>query len=198
MEINTISGLPAHVLIVHAVVVLVPLAAAFTVVAALSPAARRHLGLFFVGFTLVATVSVPLAVQSGEALEKQLPDTKLLATHTGLGESLTPWAAALGLSLLLLVALDVYRRTVVAAGREDMSVNRVERRLTGLLPAAARRPGERRWLRPLAAVAVGLALITSAGSLVTVVRIGDSGARAAWAQRPDLAPVGSPAGTQRE
>ena len=42
MEIQSLFGLPAHPLIVHAAVVLLPLAAICTVVTAAVPRTRRH------------------------------------------------------------------------------------------------------------------------------------------------------------
>ena len=41
---TTVRGLPLHVLVVHAVVVLVPAAAFGTLLCALWPAVRRHFG----------------------------------------------------------------------------------------------------------------------------------------------------------
>lgn len=40
---GTVNGLPAHILLVHAIVVLLPLAALLLVLTALWPAARRRL-----------------------------------------------------------------------------------------------------------------------------------------------------------
>ncbi len=42
MEINSLFGLPAHPLVVHAAVVLLPLAAIATILTAAIPASRRH------------------------------------------------------------------------------------------------------------------------------------------------------------
>ena len=43
MTLTTISGLPAHALLVHAMVVVAPLTALLGILCALWPAARRHL-----------------------------------------------------------------------------------------------------------------------------------------------------------
>jgi hypothetical protein len=51
MDFPTIGGLPAHPLIVHATVVLVPLAAAAVALHAFWPAARARLGLVTLGTT---------------------------------------------------------------------------------------------------------------------------------------------------
>src|SRR3954467_12720153 len=68
-----VFGLPTHVLLVHAVVVLVPLAVLGAVVIAVWPAARRRYGWLVVAVTVVATATVPLATEAGEALEHALP-----------------------------------------------------------------------------------------------------------------------------
>src|SRR3954462_15316089 len=79
-------GLPTHILVVHAVVVFVPLAALGVVVIAVWPRARRRYGWLVLAVTVVATVSVPIATNAGEALEHALPRTAALETHTRLGD----------------------------------------------------------------------------------------------------------------
>ena len=58
MELETLFGLPAHPLIVHAAVVLVPLAAIGTIVIAVSAKARLHIGWIVVALTASAFVFV--------------------------------------------------------------------------------------------------------------------------------------------
>ncbi|WP_433502372.1 hypothetical protein ACQP04_21600 [Pseudonocardia halophobica] len=53
---TTVAGLPAHILLVHAVVVLVPLTALLLVVESLWPAARRRLAWPAAALALVAVV----------------------------------------------------------------------------------------------------------------------------------------------
>lgn len=90
-----IAGLPAHPLLVHAVVVLVPLAALMVVVGSVWPAARRRLGILTPIVALVALIFVPLAKEAGEALERQVPESAVLERHTELGDQLLPWAIGL-------------------------------------------------------------------------------------------------------
>jgi len=79
---TTIGVLPAHILLVHAVVVLIPLSAILVVVIAISSRARRRLDVLTVILALVALISVPLTTEAGEWLEHRLPRTALLRTHT--------------------------------------------------------------------------------------------------------------------
>lgn len=82
MEIKTLFGLPAHPLVVHAAVVLLPLAAILTIVVAVWPKARRPYGAVAVGMALVSTIAVALASGSGEQLEEQVKETALVRAHS--------------------------------------------------------------------------------------------------------------------
>ncbi|NKQ53898.1 hypothetical protein HFP15_13505 [Amycolatopsis sp. K13G38] len=141
-----IAGLPLHVLIVHAVVVLVPLSVLATVTIAVWPAARRRFGWIVVGLTAVATICIPLATSSGEDLRDRLASTDLIRQHAHLGDQLLVFVAGLLVVAFALVWFD--RRPV---------------RIKALAPI-------------LSVLVVALAVV----SAVQVVRIGDSGARAAW------------------
>jgi hypothetical protein len=159
-----VSGLPVHVLIVHAVVVLVPLAVLACMVVALWPAARRRYGWLTVGLTAIAAVCIPVATGSGEDLRDRLVPTDLIRQHAHLGDELFVFVAALLVLVLALVAFDHYRgRQGSQAAGEQAEV----------VPAR----GHRVIVITLAVLTVGFA----ATSAVQVVRIGDSGARAAWA-----------------
>ena len=92
---TTIGGLPAHILLVHAVVVLVPLAALLVVLVTTWPAARARLTPAAAVVAVVAPICVPLTTSAGEWLEHQVVSTALLRAHTALGDTLLPWAVAL-------------------------------------------------------------------------------------------------------
>jgi hypothetical protein len=89
-----LSGLPLHVLLVHAVIVIVPLAALCTVLSILWPAARRRLGVLTPLIAFVALALVPLTVQAGMWLFARVGVTPLIRAHARLGNTLLPWAAA--------------------------------------------------------------------------------------------------------
>jgi hypothetical protein len=155
---TTVNGLPAHVLLVHAVVVLLPLAALLLVLTALSPALRRRLAGPNAILALLVVVLVPVTTSAGEWLEGRLPPTALLLHHTELGDTAIFYAIPIAV-----LALVVWWR-----GREE----RV---------AAA---GGRTYLRPLSttvtSVVAVLALVAAGAGVVGIYRIGDSGAQAAW------------------
>jgi uncharacterized membrane protein len=150
MEIKTLFGLPAHPLLVHIPVVLIPLVGIATIVIALSARARRSVGWVVVALAAVAFVGTILAAGSGEQLEDSVPSSPALTEHTEHAANLRPLAFVLLLSVLAIVLID--RRV-----RRGASPPR-------LVPVAA------------ALVAIVLA-VTTTGYLVSV---GHSGAEATW------------------
>lgn len=150
MEIDELFGLPAHPLVVHAAVVLLPLAALATLLCAALPRARRHYAPIALGVALVATIAVGLAQGSGEALEEKVDETGLVEEHTEKGEQVLPWAIAV---------------TVAAA-------------VTALPLLERRRPTLP--TRALTAAVVALSLVVGVGATWSVVEVGHSGAKATW------------------
>lgn len=150
---DLINGLPIHPLVVHAVVVLLPLATLGTLAIAVRPAWRRPYGLLVVGCAAVATALIPVATSSGEALEERVGDP---GAHAELGDQLI-WFA---IPMLLLAAamwwLDRRARSTDAA-----SAGRTTR--VGVVRAVT-----------------VLAIVSALATTVQVYRVGDSGARAAW------------------
>jgi hypothetical protein len=147
------AGLPLHVLLVHFVVIVVPLAALCTVLAAAWPAARRRLGVVTPIIALAALISVPITTAAGEWLEARVGNTPLILAHAALGRTLLPWAIA----------------TFVVA-----TVQWVWFRF-----GSSRVPARGARITVTAALALAVAVI-AVGSVVTVVQIGESGARAVW------------------
>lgn len=71
---DTISGLPVHALVVHAVVVLGPLAALMLVAYSVKASWRRGLKWPTLIMSAVSAVSAAVATQSGESLEERVGD----------------------------------------------------------------------------------------------------------------------------
>ncbi len=154
---DTINGLPLHPLVVHAVVVLLPLAALGVVALAIRPTWRPRYGTLVIVVTALATLSIPLATESGESLERQVGDP---GTHAQLGDTLIWFAVPL-----------------LAAAVGMLWLDRRSRRATGGAGSTAGR-GARHNALGLAVPA--LAALLAVANLVQVYRIGESGARAAW------------------
>jgi uncharacterized membrane protein len=100
--IDTVNGLPLHPLVVHAVVVLLPLAVLGTIAIAVRPRWRATYGPLVVAVAAVATVLCPVATSSGEALEEQVGDP---GQHAQLGDQLVWFAIPVLLLSLVLVYL---------------------------------------------------------------------------------------------
>jgi len=97
--VSTINGLPAHPLLVHAVVVLLPLGALAVVLHVLWPAARARLGLVTPSLCVAALVFVPLATSAGDHLADSLGGTNpLIERHEELADQILPWAIALAVA----------------------------------------------------------------------------------------------------
>ncbi|MDR7254782.1 putative membrane protein [Nocardioides sp. BE266] len=100
---DLINGLPVHPLVVHAVVVLLPLACLGTIAIAVRPAWRRTHGILVVACAAAATVLIPVATSSGEALEEHVGDP---GQHAALGDQLIWFAIPLLVLSAALVWLD--------------------------------------------------------------------------------------------
>lgn len=151
MELETLFGLPAHPLFVHAAVVLVPLAALATLVVAFVPRARQHYAPIALALAVVGFVSLGLTQGSGEALEHNVVETDLVEAHAEQGESALPFAIGI---------------VVAAAGIAAL----------GLIERKAPRVPQKALVLGLGALAV----VSSVGGIYKIVEIGHSGAKAAW------------------
>jgi len=98
---DTVNGLPVHPLVVHAVVVLLPLAVLGTIALAVRPAWRRPYGPLLSLVAALAVVLCPVATSSGEQLEKHVGDP---GQHAELGDQLV-WFA---IPVLVLAVVMTY------------------------------------------------------------------------------------------
>lgn len=173
---STINGLPAHILLVHAVVVLVPLSALLLVVVTVWRAARERLVWPTALLAVVALVSVPLATEAGEWLARRVPPGPLVRAHAQIGDTLLPWAIGVA---LLAVAVAVRHVLVSRSVRSALAGTGRER--GGVVAGPL-----------VTVVAAVLAVVLGAGAVVTTYRIGDSGAQAAWTGRFSATPASVP------
>ena len=147
---NDFYGLPLHPLIVHATVVMIPLAVLAVVLSAAWPRFRSWAGPLPVGLSLVGLILVPLSTSTGETLEKHVEPSALLERHIQLAEGLLPW----------MIALFVFAAAGYFLHRRSVAGHDMRRALT-------------------TAVSV-LAVVAAVGAAVQVARIGHSGAESAW------------------
>ena len=98
---DLITGLPVHVLITHAVVVLLPLAVLTLILVITIPKLRSHYRYPAVGLAIVSATSAIIAEQSGQALQARVGYP---GEHAEWGEMLPPVAVALAvLSVIWLI-----------------------------------------------------------------------------------------------
>ncbi|PBC40091.1 hypothetical protein CJ179_33980 [Rhodococcus sp. ACS1] len=107
---STVSGLPAHVLFVHFIVVLAPLTALLVVLCSVWPAARRRLVWLALALAAVTAVLTPLTADAGEWLEKQVARSASVHTHTELGDTMIYFSVALLLAALAVALVQLRER----------------------------------------------------------------------------------------
>lgn len=149
---DLINGVPVHPLVVHAVVVLLPLAVLGTLAIVVKPDWRLRYGPLVVAAAALSVVLMPVATSSGEALEKRVGRP---GDHAQMGDQLI-WFA---IPLLVLAAAVVYLEWRRSKGQAALS-------------DVARK------------VVAGLAVVAALAAAVQVYRVGDSGAKAVWANVP--------------
>jgi hypothetical protein len=148
---DTIFGLPVHILVIHAVVVLVPLCAVGVIVAAVSRTWRERLAVPIVVLLTFAVASAFVAKLSGQKLYDRLIGGGLtpsddLVRHTDLGR----WAPWVVLAFWIIVVAWL----AVAGNRE---------RADGIVVVLA-----------VLAVAAGI------GATAYIALVGDAGSRSVW------------------
>lgn len=157
---DTIMGLPVHILVIHAVVVLGPIAALLALAYAIRPAWRNGLRLPLVLGAVATGLSGFVAGESGEQLEHRLQATggndaaamALLHEHTEAGDL----TKVLCLLFMVVVLGVVYF----------------------LLPAT--KPARSKALGLLGAAAM---VVISCAAIVSIAITGHTGAKSAWADQ---------------
>jgi uncharacterized membrane protein len=110
---DTFAGLPAHPLLVHAPVVLVPVVALLVILMIVRPQWLERFGWLAVGLAGLALVTGVLAENSGEALEEAVEDSAsrtLLHAHEEAGEKVPLLAFLLFASLVAWVGWQWWSR----------------------------------------------------------------------------------------
>jgi uncharacterized membrane protein len=184
--LDTVFGVPAHPLIVHATVVLLPLAALCAIAVALVPALRRRFGLLVGLLTVAAVALVPVTTASGDKLfarqsarfgPDDAAEAGLMEQHRELAGNLLPAALLLLLGVVLVLLPLLARRRAAEPVAHPVGAG-----APAGAPAAPAPAATAGWTRPVAVVG---ALVTLAGAVLTlvlVVRIGHLGSEAAWAR----------------
>lgn len=175
---DKIAGLPVHILIIHVVVVLGPIAALMAIAFAVRPVWRARLRMPLSVLAVLTGLAGLIAGESGEALERRVTaadggDAAAMATlhaHTEAGDvAKVVCLAFMVLTLALIWTLLRPASLPRAAAADEGSEAR------GARPAAAQ--------GPLALVAAVVLAAMSLGTLYSVTVTGHTGAKAAWADQ---------------
>jgi uncharacterized membrane protein len=172
---DEILGLPAHPLMVHAPIVLIPLAVVTAVVYAFVPPLRARLGWLLVLLAFAGAGTSFAAVESGKRLAAGTPANTQLDAHMELGTNVRNFAILLAVVSIVLVGIDAARR-----GRGRSSYR----------PASEadgytyQRPRSGGVLMGAVSVVLSLGLLGAAGTAAFyVARTGHTGAQMVWGRQ---------------
>ena len=164
--LDKILGLPAHPLLVHAAVVLVPLAAIGTIVIAFWPKARARVGWIVAAIGIVGFFFAVFAKQSGEALLETTRITQLVKDHAEMGDWGMIGAFLVGGSATSIMLFDTFVRWRESKGEPELSITRPLRSMVGVF-----------------------AVVLSIFGTVMVINVGHSGAKATWDSNATTSPT---------
>jgi hypothetical protein len=168
---DELFGLPAHPLMVHAPVVLVPLTALIAIGYALLPPLRRRVGWLLVLAGLAGAGTGFGAVESGKKLaERTGGTTPAILEHQGFGENLRNLAVLMAVVAVVLVVVDMARhgRSRPTVEEDEDGYHHARPRSGGLMLGAV-------------SVVLSLGLLGAAGGAAYfAVRAGHTGATMVW------------------
>ena len=162
---DSLFGLPGHPLLVHAAVVLVPLAALGTIVSSFWPAARDRIGWVTAGLGVVGFFFAFFAKESGESLLEIVRVTAEVNSHAEMGDQGVIGAFLVGGSACTLMLFDQFTKERAKRGLSELSITRPLRTLIGVF-----------------------AVVLSIFGTVLVINVGHSGAKATW-ENKETAPT---------
>lgn len=184
VEINDLFGLPAHPLLVHIPVVLIPLATIGSIFVAIKPEWRKRYAIPVAVLALVGATAVFLAAKSGESLEERVKEGDLVEEHATAGENAEPFVAVYGVLAVGLAAADLVdrRRRGASAGDPSPATDQ-----GGVATATATATTTSTLTKVLPILAV-VTVLSGAVATYFVYEAGHSGAKATW---DDVKPAGS-------
>lgn len=171
---DELFGLPAHPLVVHAPVVLLPLAVVGVAAMMIRSSWYDRMRWPVLAIAAVGAIGAVIAAGTGEELEERVEAGASGAARRAIEEHAEAGEAARLFAVLFLVAVVAY---VVV----PWFLARRARAGAGVTDDAPQRSRAGRWLTPVLMVAVA---ITAIGSLVTIVDAGHSGADSVWGDLP--------------
>lgn len=154
---DLVFGLPMHILVVHAVVVLGPLSALAAVGYAVRPGWRRVLRWPTVVGALLTGVSAFVAAESGEQLLRRVSQVRAATTDAGLLAEHVEWGDRAKLFCLAFMVLTLAVVRFVRPPEEDAPRT-----------------------HPLDAVLAAVTVLAAAAATTTIVLAGHAGSQVVW------------------
>jgi glycine/D-amino acid oxidase-like deaminating enzyme len=167
---DTLFGLPAHPLLVHIPIVLLPLAAIGVVVMLIRPAWHRRYRWVVLGMGIAGALGATLAAQAGEELENRIvavEGREAAASwehHANLGETARNFALLFMFVLIVFVFVPWW-------------LERRASRSASLIESAA---AANRNMRVLTIAVSALVVLAAVGTVVTIVQAGHTGSESVW------------------
>lgn len=213
LELDRLFGLPAHPLLVHVPVVLIPTALVAAAIALWRPVRRPALGAA-AAMAVVGAIGAVLAVGAGDKLQERVRETEQVEEHAEQGEQVELPAIAFGLLALgAALASEAAHRSPRSHDRStDPATPHGNATARPAAVGAADGPGGAHPTAPgavatdvraaappvaadtppttpaaarWAAALLALSLVAGAAASYTVIRAGHSGAQATWHDTPD-------------
>ncbi|MFI5956525.1 DUF2231 domain-containing protein [Cryptosporangium sp. NPDC051539] len=170
-----VFGLPAHPLVVHAAVVLVPIAVLASFAYVLVPRLRPKVGWVLVLSALGGAGAAVVAYETGDRFAKYLGGTPAIDEHGGFGKDTRNMAVLLAVVAVVLVLVERSRNSR-RAGQP-----RYDERNQWTMVGEPRQNSSGSTVLTVVSIVLMLALLaTAVGAAVSVVRAGDTGARMVW------------------
>ena len=179
---DKISGLPAHPLLVHIPVVLVPLAAIGALAMAFWPWLRARIGWIVAGLAVLGGLGAILAASAGEALQEGERESSAIRHHAELGEGARNFSILFAILVVVFVAGEWWLNRRAAAGTATASADGSEQ------AAPATTGGWKKWALPVLAV---LTIGSGAWATYSVIDAGHTGAKSAWQEDGKSGPDGA-------
>jgi uncharacterized membrane protein len=164
MEFDKLFGLPAHPLLVHIPVVLVPLAAIVAVVFAFRPAWLDRFGWGLVALSGAGAFGASLAAGSGESLadRQNKAETAARQSHFDMGDTAQAVSIVFFLIVTAVVVLRYLARRRAAGGAEATGVWGMVGSKAGAIGIAA------------------LLVLSASAAMYTISAAGHQGAKLSW------------------
>ncbi len=164
---DTIFGLPAHPLLLHIPIVLIPLAAIGVLVMLIKPSWHRRYRWIVLGMGAAGAIGAVLAAEAGEQLEHRIVAAEGRQAAASWQEHAEAGETARNVALVFLIVLLVF---VLLPWWQDRRGRNVEAE-----PVA---PSHRD--RTIAVTVSVLAAISAVGAVATIVDAGHSGSKSVW------------------